>query len=118
VCDPGFEFGLGGERLAQLGLGRLQRLGARCLRRGRLRAPQLRACSDVGEPTALCFQPRLRGSRIVERALAVTQVALELLVRLAQACSIGLQPGSLVAHRASAFAQSRRLGGERGGALA
>ena len=113
VCDPGFEFGLPGEGLAQLALRRFQRLGARGLRHGRLLAPQLRGRFHVGEPAALHLQPRIRGSRIVERALAVTKVVLELLVRLAQARLICLQPGSLVAHRAPAFAQPRQLGGER-----
>ena len=118
MCEPGFEFGLSGEGLAQLGLGRIERLRARRLRCGRLLAAQVRGHLHVGEPAALHLQPRARGLRLLERALAVTKVALQLLVGLTQARPIGLQPVSLVADRAPALAQPRQLGGERRVALA
>ena len=118
LSDPGLELGLGCERSSQLRLDAVQSCRGRGLARRRLRAPPLRRHGGVAQPAALGFEPRACGLRILERAPAILEIALQLGIERAQPGPVGGQARRLVADRPPALAEPRQLGREGRFALA
>ena len=118
LSGPGVELGLGRERAAQLRLDAIQSCRGCGLGRRRLRAPPLRRHSGVAQPAALGFEARARGLRILERAAAILEIALQLRIERPQPGPVGGQARHLVADRAPALAEPRQLGRQGRFALA